>query len=139
MRKKLTVLVLLGLALVLLAGPALAAGSGRGTYVAKKGTKQGVKRTPQVISLTGTISFENGAMFVAIQMTNVAFRSFRSTTKKVLTTSKTTYIWWNKDRTRDLTKGFDDLTTGQKVAINGLVKDGVITARRIEVNKPRIP
>jgi hypothetical protein len=124
------------MALLLVVSPAFAAGSVRRTVASKK------KTTPpraHVISLTGTITEIKGeSVYVQIKMTNIAFRSYRGDLEWVNTTSSTTYVKWT-GKTRDLTIGFSDLAEGQKVSINGLVKDGEITARRIEVNKPRIP
>jgi hypothetical protein len=51
-RKKLTVLALVGLAFVLLVGPVLAAGSSRETRL---DVKLGPRRQAHVISMTGTI------------------------------------------------------------------------------------
>jgi hypothetical protein len=134
-RKKLMVLVMVGLAFVLLAGPVLAAGSGRDAHWA---VKQGPKRKAHVISMTGTIQWAgNGTISVTVQMTNKPFVVKRGQTVLVKTTSNTVYYFWSgKNRRR---ASFGDLVGGQKVSINALVTTTAITARRVEVNKPRYP
>ena len=139
MRKKLTVLVLVGLALVLLAGPALAAGSSRVTYASNK------KTTPpraHIISLSGTVmSIEQVAdpswIMVDVGMTNKAFRSFRGRTVKVYRANSTTYRWLGKGSTK-IKIAFSTIAVGEFVCVNGLVKsDYVINAKRIDVDKIR--
>jgi hypothetical protein len=134
-RKKLTILTLVGLALVLVSSPVLAAGSSRDTYLA---AKQGPKRKAHVISMTGTIQWAgNGTISVTVQMTNKPFVVKRGQTVLVKTTSNTVYYFWSgKNRRR---ASFGDLVGGQKVSINALVTTTAITARRVEVNKPRYP
>ena len=139
MRKKLTVLVLVGLALVLLAGPALAAGSGRTTYVKKTDPYNG--RKPHVISLTGKVlKSADNSIYVYIQMTNRPFISYRGDTEWITALSTITYITWEgKTRTIGLPDSGLTYLVGKKVSINGRVADGKITARRVEVSKPRYP
>jgi hypothetical protein len=136
MSKTLTVLALVGLALVLVTGPTLAAGTGHGTVLAQQ--KVGPKTKPHVISFTGKITAINRAsrsMSVYIQMTNTPFRVKRGTTQPVTVTSSTVYYLWDgKTRTR---WSFDRLAVGDKVSINALATSTSITARRVEVNKPR--
>jgi hypothetical protein len=49
--------------------------------------------------------------------------------------SKTVYYVWTGKSRRGA--AFGDLGVGQKVSINALVTATAITARRVEVNKPR--
>jgi hypothetical protein len=129
------VLALVGLAFVLLAGPALAVGAGRDTVLA-------VKKVPrsqhQVISMTGrieTVDFSKKRIYVTVQMTNKPYLVKRGQTVWVDTTSTTVYyVWQNKIRRRAT---FGSLIAGQKVSINARVATPTITARRVEVNKPR--
>jgi hypothetical protein len=140
-RKKLTVLVLVGLALVLVSGPALAAGSGRDTYVAK----QGPKRKPHVISLTGTMEgLATRSVSVRVQMTNYPYLYLRGKTLTLATTPTTVYyVWSDNGKTRSRVTlselmSFVATKTAVRVSINAREDpDGVFTARRVEVNKPR--
>lgn len=134
-RKKLTVLTLVGLTFVLLAGSVLAVGPSRDTYLA---AKQGPRRQAHVISMTGKITEierSNKSISVAVQMTNKPFIVKRGQTVRVQTNSTTVfYVWTGKKRQRVT---FSTLVEGQKVSINALVATTAITARRVEVNKPR--
>jgi hypothetical protein len=133
MRKRLMVLALVGLAFVLLAGPVVAAGSGRDTTLA---AKQGPRRRAHVISMTGIIKgFEGKDISVYVQMTNKPFLVKRGQTVLVETSPSTIYYVWNS--TGRHRASFDDLEKDQKVSINALVADAEITARRVEVNRPR--
>ena len=144
------VLVFVGLALVLLAGPALAAGSTRTTYVAKTGTKQGVKRTPQVLSMTGRIysadDITSNSVFVQVQMTNSPYKYLRGSQLTVWMASKTVYYVWSSNRNTRIRlytlAGVEEyvkanLSYPVKISINAVKKDGRFEAKRVEVNKPR--
>ena len=141
-RKKLMVLAMVGLAFVLLAGPVLAVGSGRDAHWA---VKQGPKRKAHVISMTGTIAWATcSAISIDVQMTNKPFLVKRGDNVQVDTISlNPVYVVWEKNNTRTKTRKCEDikdrLYSGQKVRINALinVKTDYITARRVEVNKPR--
>lgn len=165
MRKTLTILTLAVIALLLAAGPALAAGSARDIHVANKATppqkayvlsstakilaagaardfRVAKKTTPpkeaHIISLTGTVlTVDNGQITVAVQMTNIAFRSFRGTTATVYTADSKILEWTSATKPRQRIP-CDALAMGDKVSINGWVlSSDTISARRIEVNKPR--
>jgi hypothetical protein len=140
-RKKLMVLVMVGLAFVLLAGPVLAAGSGRDAHWA---VKQGPKRKAHVISMTGTIlSATCSAISVDVQMTNKPFLVKRGQQVQVDTTSNPVYVIWENPRirTRDCSLVIGYLSSNTKVSINARVTTigttTTITARRVEVKKPR--
>jgi hypothetical protein len=138
-RKKRIVLALIGLACLLLAVPVLAAGAGRDAVLA-------VKKVPrsqhQVISMTGRIEAvdtANKRIYVTVQLTNKPHLVVRGKTVWVGTTSTTVYYVW-KDKIRRRAT-FGALAVGQKVSINARVAKTAttttITARRVEVNKPR--
>ena len=134
MKKKLTIVVMVVLAAILIASPVLAAGSSHPMEVAK----QGPKKKPTVISMTGTIMSISGTQLtVRIQMTNKAFIKYRGTTQWVRTTKYTRYILWD-GKTRKYIR-FGDLAVGDKVSINAKVRSGVFTARRVQVRQPRYP
>jgi hypothetical protein len=138
-RKKLTVLILVGVALVLLAGPALAAGSDRATYVAKKKVPY-EGRKAHVISLSGTVqSNEGGYITVLVGMTNKAFRSFRGKLATINPADSTTYVWTVRG-SRPAKTEFSKIAINDFVCVNGLVKSEtnyVIDARRIDIYKFR--
>ena len=134
MKKKLTIVVMVVLAAILIASPVLAAGSSHSMEVAK----QGPKKKPTVISMTGTIMSISGTQIkVKIQMTNKAFIKYRGTTQWVRTTTSTRYILWD-GQTRAYIK-FRNLAIGDKVSINAKVRSGVFVARRVQVRQPRYP
>jgi hypothetical protein len=132
-RKKLMVLAMVGLAFVLLAGPVLAAGSGRDAHWA---VKQGPKRKAHVISMTGTIAWVSGSVIsVNVQMTNKPFLVKRGQMVSVETAYAVCYVWTGKTRNRC---GSNALSPTARVSINARVSsNGYITARRVEVDKPR--
>jgi hypothetical protein len=142
-RKKLTVLVFVGLALVLVAGPALAAGSGRVTYAKKTDPWKG--RKPHVISLTGRYAGDPvgiTGILVTVQMTNKPFVRYRGDTVTIKTVDGYTkyYLWENCRATRiSFSKLKSYLTSEHLLSINALVtsQDSVFKARRIEVDKRR--
>jgi hypothetical protein len=134
MRKTLTVLTFVTLALVLLASPVLAVGPSRGAPLAATWPKY------HIISFTGTIvSFSGSSIAVKIQMTNNPYIGKRGTQVTVGTTSSTLfYIWDGKVHKR--VTGISSLYpyVGKTVSINAIVySTGTITARRVEVYKPR--
>jgi hypothetical protein len=131
--KNVTMLACVCLALVLLAGPALAGGEGG------------------VISLTGEIlalpgdkcpdDWENcpdpDSMWVRVQMANVPFAGWRGSRRLVMTNSDTVFLGWEGSVAGEIS--FTDLELGDWASINGVVDGDMIEARRVEVNKPRIP
>jgi hypothetical protein len=136
MRKRLMIIAFVGLALLLLVEPALAAGSAGRTVLAAQKSAQPQK---YVISFTGTIQSIDSAnkrFSVAIQMTNYPYIAKRGDTEWVYTTGSTVYYIWSSSKTR--TRGyFSSLQVGQRVSINAAATTTMITARRVEVNKPR--
>ena len=141
------VLAMVGLAFVLLAGPVLAVGSGRDAHWA---VKQGPKRKAHVISMTGTIAWATcSAISIDVQMTNKPLLVKRGDNVQVDTVSlNPVYVVWEREgesytrtKTRLCNQEFieENLTWNQKVSINALinVKTDYITARRVEVKKPR--
>jgi len=138
MRRFLTVLALVGMAFVLIAGPVLAAGSGRDSVVAQQKT---VWPKYHIISFTGTITSIPAAnkFYVQIQITNNPYIAKRGTVELVTTTSSTVYVVWSGTTPTTLSSstGFSTLDVGDSVSINALATTSITTARRVEVNKPR--
>ena len=133
MKQKLTIVAMVVLAALFIATPVLAAGSSHPMEVAK----QGPKKRQTVISMTGTIMSISGTqIMVKIVMTNKPFVKYRRTTQWVRTTTSTRYILWD-GKTRKYIK-FSDLKLYDKVSINAKVKNGIFTARRVQVRQPRI-
>ena len=135
MRKKLTVLAFVGLALLLLVEPALAAGTAGRTVLAEQ---RKVQPQTHIISFTGKIVSVDSVskrISVSIQMTNNPYIAKRGDTEWVYTTTSTIYyLWSGKLRTRAY---FSSLKVGQLVSINAAATTTRITASRVEVNKPR--
>jgi hypothetical protein len=133
MVKKLTILALAALALALLAGPVLASSPRQGAIVAQQ--KVGPKTKPHVISFTGTVMDVGvGRISVYIQMTNSPFIAKRGTTPWVSTGTAACYQWSGKTKTRIACSA---VAKGDRVSINALATSTSITARLVEVNKPR--
>jgi hypothetical protein len=143
-RKKLTVFVLFGLALVLLAGPALAAGTSRTTYAAKN-TNPYSGRKPHVVSLTGTVTaVTSGSISISVQMTNAPYRYLRGKPLTINMNNKTAcYVWSDNGKTRSRITvsqlvSYVNARDSVRVSINAREDpDNVFTARRVEVAKPR--
>lgn len=136
MRKTLTIVAFVTLALVLLTSPVLAVGSGRSTVLAQTQTWPKY----HIISFTGTAaSWTTSTLTVNVQLTNKPYLLKRGSQVTVGTTSRTVYyIWDGKTRTRKYSLSQLGLTVGTKVSINATVySTGAITANRIEVYKPR--
>ena len=126
------------LAAIIIASPVLAAGTSNAIEVAK----QGPKKLPTVISMTATIfavDKANKKVYVRIQMTNRAFIQYRGDYEWVQTNSTTKYYSW--DGTTRSPYSFDRLVVGDRVSINATVNPTTkaFTARRVQVNQPRIP
>ena len=82
MKQKLTIVAMVVLAAILIASPVLAAGSSHPMEVAK----QGPKKKPTVISMTGTITWSNSdktLIEILVRMTNKAFIVYRGQTVSV--------------------------------------------------------
>lgn len=140
MKKILTVFVLLGLALLLLVGPVLAAGAADSKSLAQAGPE----RKAHVISLTGTVvpgtevMTRSGLSFdVKVQMTNAPFMYKRGSVVTITTTSRTIYITWATGKSIRTTSVI--VADNAKLSINALVDTATdkVTARRVELNKPR--
>lgn len=135
MRKKLTVVAFVGLALMLLVEPALAAGAAGRSVLAEQ---RNVQTQKHIISFTGTVASVDSVskrLSVTIQMTNYPYIAKRGDTEWVYTTTSTIYYVWSGDlRTRAT---FSSLKVGQRVSINAVATTTRITATRVEVNKPR--
>jgi len=133
LKKKLTIVVMVVLAAILIASPVLAAGSSHPMEVAKK--------QPTVISMTGKIVGEDRSgteIDVLIQMTNRAFIQYRGQTKSVDISDALCVEWVNGKKSETIDCG--SLGTGDKVSIIARVdpqtKD--FTARRVQLKQPRI-
>lgn len=104
-----------------------------------------------VISFTGRVEDMNSVdetMYVTIQMTNNPYIYMRGDTVWVYTTGDTiyyTWVWDDEDWIRVeasfavLKAMFDGLLEGEelRVSINADVIDTLLTANRVEVEKPR--
>ena len=131
MKRTFTIVAMVVLAAILIASPVLAAGSSQPMEA-----KQGPRKRPTVISMTGTILSISGTQIkVKIQMTNKPFIKYRGTTQWVGTNKYTRYISWD-GKTRKYIK-FSDLSVGDRVSINAKVISGDFTARRVQVRQPR--
>jgi len=127
MKKTLTITAAVGLALALLVA----------TGECKSLAQGPAQPANHVISFTGTIvAIDSGSerIAVTIQMTNYPYLWKRGDTEWVDTTSRTLYYLWLGDLRTPTT--FAGLKVGQRVSINAIVNTR-ITARRVEVNKPR--
>ncbi len=135
MRKKLTVVAFVGLALMLLVEPALAAGAAGRSVLAEQ---RNVQTQKHIISFTGTVASVDSLskrISVTIQMTNYPYIAKRGDTEWVYTTTSTIYYVWSGDLRTQAT--FSSLKVGQRVSINAVATTTRITATRVEVNKPR--
>ena len=133
--KKLTIVAMVVLAAILIASPVLAAGSSHPMEVAK----QGPKKQPTIISMTGTIMQDGTAQItVKIQMTNRAFIQYRGQTKAVIISGAVCYDWEKGKKSTRIS--CSDLAAGDKVSINARVDPAtkVFTARRVLRKQPRI-
>ena len=142
MKRKLTIVAMVVLAAILIASPALAAGSSQPMEVAKRGP---IKQ-PTIISMTAKIhldyissSTDTGRIYVAIQMTNKAFIQYRGEKDWVRITADTKCLDWVKGK-KSVRIDCSELSVDDKVSINARVdpKTKVITARRVQRKQPRI-
>lgn len=134
MKTKLTFLVFVTLALVLLVSPVLAAGAGESRTLVQQ-TRTYPKT--HIISFTGKItSFTADGFYVYVQMTNNPYIARRGTSERVKVDSSTLYYEWISSSKRVVCH-LGDLKLGDKVSINAVATTAVTTAKRVEVNKPR--
>lgn len=136
------------LAAMLIATPVLAAGSSH----PREAANPNPKKQPTIISMTGTIVIDDGVaysgtgqLYFAIQMTNKAFRQYRGATEWVKINGSTVCILWLKSQKSTriscselVSKSMD---AGTMISINAKVdpKTQEFTARRVQLNQPRVP
>ena len=125
------------MAAILIASPVLAIGSSQPIEAAKEGPK----KQPTSISLTGKIVDKNGSgteIDVAIRMTNKAFIQYRGKTMPVDISSALCLEWLKAKKSKAIS--CSSLAVGDKVSIIARVdpqtKD--FTARRVQRKQPRI-
>jgi hypothetical protein len=136
------------LAAILIATPVLAAGSSH----PREAANPSPKKQPTIISMTGTIMTDDGVartgtgqIYFAIQMTNKAFRQYRGETEWVKINGSTVCILWLKSQKSTRISCSElvakSMNTGTMISINAKVdpKTKEFTARRVQLNQPRVP
>ena len=135
LKKKLTIVVMVVLAAILIASPVLAAGSSHPMEVANPSPK----KQPTIISMTATILTDGTACIdVKIQMTNRAFIQYRGREEPVYIGNAVCYDWVKGKKSIRI--DCSQLAKNDKVSINARVDPGskMITARRVLRRQPRI-
>lgn len=138
MKRTLTIVVLAVLAVIMIASPVLATGSGSIREVAK--------RTPTVISMTAKILKDSvdeitdtGDFYVAIQMTNRAFIEYRGTQDTVIIDDSTVCLEWVNQK-KSILIDCSDVNFGDKISVNARIDSSkTITAKRVWLKQRRIP
>jgi hypothetical protein len=140
-KQKLTLVTMLVLAAILIATPVLAAGSSHSMDVAK----QGPRKKPTRISMTGTItawSIDRTKIYLLVQKTNKPFIGLKNREVWVIIDENTLCVEWldgNKSKKIDC----GSLDPRNKVSIIATVVDRInwpwtFAASRVQLKQPRI-
>ena len=150
MKRKLTIVVMVVLAAILIANPVLAVGSSRSMEVAKQIPKKRKWKNATVISMTADINMDEdvantgtGRINVAIKMTNRAFIQYRGEDEWVRITGSTVCIEWlratKSKRIPCSELVAESMKYDRMISINARLINGEFKARRVQMFQPRLP
>ena len=140
MRKRLSFVILLALAALLAATPALAAGSslGKGDPFQYRNRIRNQPAGPnggQLFTLTGVITdLGSDTITVLIYNGNRLVQPYVGTELVVQVTESTRYLQWSPDGCSPIS--FDDLEVDHTTSMQGMVSDGAFLADRVTMDVP---